>query len=220
MFLKSYDGEGNLTGKAHTTDPADRTTFTWDSRNRLTSLTASGLTASFSYDAIGRRTERRITRAGQPVQITQYVYDGLQAVGEIKLAQGTVLASQTSLITGLELDEVLARVTRSGGSAAQQRSYLTDALNTVFAQAREDQSAVNRYRYSAYGETASSGEDEGNAIQYTARENDGTGLYFYRARYYDPVMKRFISSDPIGLAGGINYYAYVYGNPLTYTESL
>ncbi|MFO0147156.1 MAG: RHS repeat-associated core domain-containing protein [Betaproteobacteria bacterium] len=218
QYTLSYDGEGNLTGKAHTTDPADRTTFTWDSRNRLTSLTASGLTASFSYDAIGRRTERRITRAGQPVQITQYVYDGLQAVGEIKLAQGTVLASQTSLITGLELDEVLARVTRSGGSAAQQRSYLTDALNTVFAQAREDQSAVNRYRYSAYGETASSGEDEGNAIQYTARENDGTGLYFYRARYYDPVMKRFISSDPIGLAGGINTYSYVENNPLSFTD--
>ncbi|MFN9030662.1 MAG: RHS repeat-associated core domain-containing protein, partial [Betaproteobacteria bacterium] len=74
------------------------------------------------------------------------------------------------------------------------------------------------YRYSAYGETASSGEDEGNAIQYTARENDGTGLYFYRARYYDPVMKRFISSDPIGLAGGINTYSYVENNPLSFTD--
>jgi RHS repeat-associated protein len=217
-YTLSYDGEGNLTTKAHATDPADRSIYRWDSRNRLIELTANGLTASFAYDAMGRRVERRITRAGQPVQVTQYVYDGLQAVGEIKLAQGTVPASQTSLITGLELDEVLARVTRSGASPAQQRSYLTDALNSVFAQAREDQSLLNRYGYSAYGQTTVSGHDEGNAIRYTAREDDGTGLTFYRARYYDPVLKRFIASDPIGLAGGINTYAYVEGNPLTLSD--
>jgi RHS repeat-associated protein len=217
-YTLSYDGEGNLTTKAHATDPADRSIYRWDSRNRLIELTANGLTASFAYDAMGRRVERRITRAGQPVQVTQYVYDGLQAVGEIKLAQGTVPASQTSLITGLELDEVLARVTRSGASPAQQRSYLTDALNSVFAQAREDQSLLNRYGYSAYGQTTVSGHDEGNAIRYTAREDDGTGLTFYRARYYDPVLKRFIASDPIGLEGGINTYAYVEGNPLSYVD--
>jgi RHS repeat-associated protein len=182
-------------------------------------ITAPGLAAGFTYDPIGRRLERRITRAGEPPQITQYLYDGLQAAGELRLAQGSTPAQQTSLVTGLALDEVLARVTRSG-SATQQRSYLTDALNSVFAQAREDQSVVNRYRYSAYGETASSGDDEGNAIQYTGRENDGTGLYFYRARYYDAVLKRFVSEDPIGLLGGINTYAYVIGNPLSFTDPL
>jgi RHS repeat-associated protein len=143
----------------------------------------------------------------------------LQAAGELRLAQGSTPAQQTSLVTWLALDEVLARVTRNG-SGVQQRAYLTDALNSVFAQAREDQSVVNRYRYSAYGETASSSDDEGNAIQYTGRENDGTGLYFYRARYYDAVLKRFLQSDPIGLAGGINMYAYVNGNPLIYTDPL
>jgi RHS repeat-associated protein len=59
-----------------------------------------------------------------------------------------------------------------------------------------------------------------NPNQYTSRENDNTGLYYYRARYYDPVMKRFISSDPIGLAGGWNTYAYVGGNPISYTDPL
>jgi RHS repeat-associated protein len=57
-----------------------------------------------------------------------------------------------------------------------------------------------------------------NPNQYTSRENDNTGLYYYRARYYDPVMKRFVSSDPIGLAGGINTFAYVGGNPLMYSD--
>ena len=50
--------------------------------------------------------------------------------------------------------------------------------------------------------------------QFTGRENDGTGLYFYRARYYSPTFQRFVSQDPIGFAGGdANLYAYVYNNP-------
>lgn len=38
--------------------------------------------------------------------------------------------------------------------------------------------------------------------KFTGRENDGTGLYFYRARYYNPTYQRFIAQDPIGFAGG------------------
>jgi RHS repeat-associated protein len=218
-YALAYDGEGNLTAKTNTANSTDVTTYTWDSRNRLVQLNGNGLTASFSYDPTGRRIERRVTRAGQPIEITQYLYDGLQAVGELRLAQGSTTARQTSLITGLDLDEVLARVTRTAGGA-QQRTYLTDALNSVFAQAAEDQSIVNRYGYSAYGQTVSSGDDEGNAVEYTGRENDGTGLYFYRARYYDPVLKRFASSDPIGLAGGANVYIYVDGNPISFSDPL
>jgi RHS repeat-associated protein len=56
--------------------------------------------------------------------------------------------------------------------------------------------------------------------QYTSRENDATGLLYYRARYYDPVLKRFISSDPIGLAGGMNMYAYVEGDPVSLVDPL
>jgi len=51
-------------------------------------------------------------------------------------------------------------------------------------------------------------------MRFNARENDQAGLYFYRARYYDPLVKRFISEDPIGTTGGQNFYAYVNGNPV------
>ena len=74
--------------------------------------------------------------------------------------------------------------------------------------------ASKQYAYSPYGETVALGPDEGNPLQYTGRENDGTGLYYYRARYYDPVLKRFISEDPIGIAGGINLYQFVDGDPV------
>lgn len=55
---------------------------------------------------------------------------------------------------------------------------------------------------------------------YTGRENDGTGGYYYRARYYSPSFGRFISGDPIGLAGGLDIYAYVRGNPLSGIDPL
>jgi len=48
--------------------------------------------------------------------------------------------------------------------------------------------------------------------------NGYSGLYYYRARYYDPVLKRFISEDPIGLMGGGNVYGYVWGNPISFTD--
>ncbi len=199
-YSLAYDADGNLTDKTHTADPADRTTFTWDSRQRLARLDAPGLTATFAYDVLGRRTERRITKAGEPARITQYVYDGAQAVGELRVAQGPITAQATSLITGLALDEALARVTRTGAGTPELRAFVTDHLGSVLAQAREDQSVATSFTYSAYGETAVAGEQPADSLGYTAREDDGTGLYFYRARHYDPVLKRFV--QPLDFALG------------------
>ena len=61
-------------------------------------------------------------------------------------------------------------------------------------------------------------DSSNNPNQYTSRENDGTGLYYYRARYYDPVLKVFLSEDPLGLEAGPNVRGYVGGNPLTYID--
>jgi RHS repeat-associated protein len=96
-------------------------------------------------------------------------------------------------------------------------------LGSVIATAKADQSLEVGYAFSPYGQTQKAGVENQlagseNSSQYTGRENDGNGLYFYRARYYDPVLKRFISEDPIGLAGGINSHAYVGGNPISATD--
>ena len=80
----------------------------------------------------------------------------------------------------------------------------------VFALQSVDVSGKNRLGYDV---TVS-----GTLHQYTARENDGTGLYYYRARFYDPVLKQFFSEDPIGLLGGLNSRAYVDGNPINYSD--
>jgi RHS repeat-associated protein len=55
------------------------------------------------------------------------------------------------------------------------------------------------YSYDPFGAVTISGETSDNPFQYTGRENDGTGLYYYRARYYSPELQRFISEDPINL---------------------
>lgn len=217
-YTLTHDANGNLTTKQNTADSQDKTTYTWDSNNRLTQITQPGLTASFSYDALGRRIQSSITKGGSTSTV-QYLYEGLQSLGEIR--DGKL---SHRLLTGLSLDETIARMavnTSGNKDAATSRVYMTDALNSVIAQLNDEDGAgvANGYAYSPYGESQTIGPDAtGNPIQYTSRENDGTGLYFYRARYYNPVLGRFISSDPIGLAGGINTYSYVEGDPLSYTD--
>jgi RHS repeat-associated protein len=138
---------------------------------------------------------------------TQFLYDGLNPIQE--LAGGSVAAS---LLTGLAIDEFFAR---SEGSNAQH--YLTDALGSTLR--LTDNSAVKLvdYTYEPYGK-ATADATSTNTFQYTGRENDGTGLNYYRARYQHPVLGRFIAEDPIGLAGGVNVYAYVRGNPISLTD--
>lgn len=202
VFSLAYDANGNLASKS---GPVSGTTgYTWTARNELSSISGPAGSASFRYDAQGRRIEKTVNGVS-----TGYLYDGVQAIAELK---GSSL--DTLYHTGVEIDEVLARYTSLGN-----KTLLTDALMSVIAQTNDDQSVGNFYAYSPYGEAVALGPDEGNPLQYTGRENDGTGLYYYRARYYDPVLKRFVSEDPIGLAGeDVNLYAYVFSSPTNFTD--
>jgi RHS repeat-associated protein len=74
------------------------------------------------------------------------------------------------------------------------------------------------YTNDLFGNVTVSGETSDNPFQYTGGENDGTGLYYYRARNYSPGLQRFISEDPVGLAGGINQFAYVGNDPLNHID--
>ncbi|HEY1997604.1 RHS repeat-associated core domain-containing protein, partial [Paraburkholderia sp.] len=115
------------------------------------------------------------------------------------------------------LDELTYR--RIGDDASGDRFVLRDANNNVIALTDADQQSQTRYSYQPYGVTTQAGAPDANPQQYTGRENDGTGLYCYRNRYYSPQTGRFISEDPIGYASGqTNAYAYVEGNPISYTD--
>ncbi len=79
---------------------------------------------------------------------------------------------------------------------------------------------VNSYEYDAYGRIESSIEGIANPFTYTGREQDPeSGLYYYRARYYDPEIGRFLNEDPLGFtAGDANLYRYVFNNPVNLTD--
>ncbi|AMZ71426.1 MULTISPECIES: RHS repeat-associated core domain-containing protein [Pseudomonas] len=195
-----YDANGNMTSDGSNT-------YTWDSRQRLSTLTGT-TSGSFSYDAANRRGQKTI--AGQT---TSYVFDGLNLVQELT---GTVTPTvQTNFLTG-GLDEVFSRTEASGSTY----TYLTDALGSIQALSDSSGSSTTQYTYGPYGHTNTSGSASANSLQYTGRENDGSGLYYYRARYYSPSFGRFISEDPIELAGGINIFIYALGNPASLTDPL
>jgi RHS repeat-associated protein len=86
---------------------------------------------------------------------------------------------------------------------------LKDALGSTVALVDSSGAIQTTYSYDPFGNTTISGAINANAFQYTGRENEGNGLYFYRKRYYSAVLHRFISQDPLRFAGsGSNFYAY------------
>src|SRR5207237_1959216 len=94
---------------------------------------------------------------------------------------------------------------------------LVDGLGSLVALTDASGTSQTQYSYGAFGQAATDGTSS-NANQYTGRENDGTGLQYNRARYYSPTLQRFISEDPIGLAGGDNLYAYVGNSPMKFSD--
>ncbi len=192
----TYDLAGNLTSDG-------TNTYTWDARNQLIAI-SGGTTASFAYDPFGRRSTRTVGST-----TTKYLYDGLNSVQEL---DGS-LAPTANLITGLGLDETLVRTDGAGSF-----SLLADALGSIVALTNGSGAVTTQYTYGPFGQVTVTGAASTNPSQFTGRENDGTGLYYYRARYYSPTLGRFISDDPLGLAGGINATAYVGDNPATLSD--
>ena len=96
--------------------------------------------------------------------------------------------------------------------------YHFNALGSVIALSNDTGGMAETYAYSPYGKV-NQASSVGNPYLFTGRRYDPeTGLYYYRARYYDAESGRFLQVDPIGYAGGINLYAYVINNPLNFVD--
>ncbi len=200
----TYDNNGNTLTKI---DSTGTTSYTWDFENRLTSVTLPGTggTVSFKYDPFGRRIYKS-SSSGTSI----YAYDKDNLIEETNGA-GAVVArySQTQTI-----DEPLAML-RSGTTSY----YNADGLGSVTSLSGSAGSLTQTYAYDSFGKQTSSSGSLTNPFQYTGRESDPeTGIYYYRARYYDQNTGRFASEDPIRFKGGINFYAYVSNNPATITD--
>ena len=215
---QTFDANGNLLTR---TEGGQTTTYTWDARNRLTGITGPGLAATFSYDGLGRRAVKTLNG-----QDTAFQYDGLDIVQE---SGGT---GAVAYLRGLTIDEALART-----DTLSTLFSLADALGSTVALTDPAGTNPTTYTYAPFGDTAVTGTPSASPFHFTGRENDGTGLYYYRARYYDPARSRFISEDPIGFGGtdmnvyayvdsvgrvpmvGTNLYQYAANDPLNYTDA-
>jgi RHS repeat-associated protein len=198
----SYDANGNLTNDG-------TNTYTWDARNHLTAI-GGGSAASFTYDGFGRRVKKVIGGT-----TTQFLYDGLNPVQELNGKHNAAVIA--NLLTGLGIDEYLTRTDISTGVTS---TLLTDALGSTIGLVTANNGPIaTNYTYQPFGVATTGGSVNGNPYEFTGRENDGTGLYFYRARYYSPTFQRFLAQDPIGFAGGdTNLYAYAENSPNFFTD--
>jgi RHS repeat-associated protein len=180
----SYDNNGNMLGDGSNV-------FAWNARDQVATLNS----VSLQYDAVGRRAKNA---AG-----ISFLYNGVDAVQELS---GTTV---TANLLGGGVDEFFTRSDSSG-----MLTPLTDALGSVMGLLDASGNLTTQYAYDPFGNTTVSGAAHANPSQYTGRENELNGLYFYRNRYYSPVLHRFVNQDPMGFAGsGPNLYAYTNNSP-------
>jgi RHS repeat-associated protein len=185
------------------------TDFGYDSFGRLASVSGP-TTASFGYDHAGRRIRK--TENGTA---SHYRYLGDALWSEAATAGG---APSAVSVQGGGTDRPLARLTGATNlPAATAAYYHQDGVGSLLALSNAAGTATASQRFDAFG-IRLAGTGTIPTFGYTGREPDASGLMYYRARYYDPGLGRFTQRDPIGLAGGINRYAYVGNNPVNFTD--
>ncbi|MFZ0061419.1 MAG: RHS repeat-associated core domain-containing protein [Pyrinomonadaceae bacterium] len=177
----------------------------WDYENRLKQASKTGVTVSYTYDALGRRVQRTSSTGGT----TKFVYDGADVVRDLDGSGATT----ADYLNGPGIDNKIRQTVSGTGSY-----FFTDHLGTTRGLTVAGGSVTSSLSYDSFG-TLTSGSTS-TRYTYTGREIDSdTALMYYRARFYDPGEGRFISEDPIGFRGGdINLYSYVNNNPLRFSD--
>jgi len=213
-----YDANGNLirkcegtgvTRNATTCAGSTVSTFTWNPDDQLVGFSKPGVSESYQYDHVGRR----ISKTSNGVT-TYYRYNG----DDIDAEYSATWTETARYVHGPGTDDPLMRLTgQTNDPSATAVYYHQDGINSVVATSDQAGNVVAAQLFDAWGNRIQS---TGNIPQYgyTGREPDATGMIYYRARYYDPTLGRFISRDPIGLQGGLNQYAYVNNNPINFTD--
>jgi RHS repeat-associated protein len=195
-----YDNNGNLITK---TLGGNVTNYTWDFSDMLTQLTSGGNTYVYRYDGLGNR----VARIENSVE-KRYV-GGLAETD----ASGNITAYY---VYGLGL---ISKITPSN----QAYYYHFDGIASTIGISDSSGNMVNKYAYDAFGKVLNQMEAIQNPFKYVGQfgvMDEGNGLLYMWARYYDAEAGRFISQDPIGFWGGLNLYAYVGNNPVNWVDPL
>lgn len=179
--------------------------FFWSATGRLDSVETNGTVTRFAYDAFSRRVSKTVGG-----ETTQYVYAGDDVQLELDGAEN--VEARYSYLPGTDRPHSVVRT----GSTYYYARGRTNSVAGLFDEAGQ---VVNRYRYAPWGRAESAVEGVENAYRFAGRRYDAsTGLYYNRARYYDPGLARFISRDPLGLAAGLNPFVYAGNDPVNATD--
>jgi RHS repeat-associated protein len=165
-------------------------------------------TLNFTYDAFGRRASN--TEDGAP---QKYLYDGDDIIA--------ILDDQNKVIATITHDESIDRplsITNANGTFYYHR----DHQGSIIALTDSSGQVVESFTYdNHYGTIVDHTKtiETNNPYAYTGRELDTDELYYYRARYYDPQIERFLGEDPIGFdSRDFNFYRYVANSPMNLND--
>ena len=216
IYNYEYDNQGNLIRQIEI-GTGNIEELEWDYLNRLIAVVDKDSAGNetqrveFTYDMFGRRLSKTVD--GDAIY---FVYDRDNVILDF-VDSGSDVVLEKRYLHGARVDQVLAQEDGNGDVIW----HLTDHLGTVKDLVDSSGVVVNHFVYDSYGNVVSQ-TDEMVVSRYlfTGREWDSEiGLYYYRARYYDATVGRFISQDPIGFeAGDANIYRYVFNSPLNYTD--
>jgi RHS repeat-associated protein len=233
-FNYQYDNEGNLILRTEIATGRVRE-FQWDHRNRLVRVTDRDTAAGpatqvvrYTYDAMDRRIAKAVDTTPQDsvdALFTHFVYDRDDVLLEFRDADGAGAAApilSMRYLHGPRVDEVLAQEDfLQADPSARVLWLLPDHLGSTRDLVDNTGTVRNHIVYDAFGGIVSQSDPAfGTRYLFTGREFDSeTGLYYYRARYYDPATGRFLSEDPLRFdAGTANFYAYVGNDPIGKTD--
>jgi RHS repeat-associated protein len=218
-----HDANGNLTFQ-------NGVTYTWDSENRLLSVSDGTTVNTFTYDALHRRVTMRTAVSGTVTNKVHYLYDGWNVIEERTNTDTTpgfalsTFALTKTLTWGTDFSGTLQGAGGVGGlllitdhSALGTSSYhfQYDGNGNVTEITDHTGASAATYRYDAFGNTlVSTGTYAAtNRYRFSTKPLDdeitNAPLYYYAYRYYDPVTGRWPSRDPIQERGGVNLYGFV-----------
>jgi RHS repeat-associated protein len=225
----SYDLEGNRTGRTRISD-GQFTEYRYDQRNQLTFVgtkTSQGSgtylnTVEYAYDLFGRRVKKIVDAdgsAGGAAVTTNFIYDGESIVLTVSGTSAATMALGQRYLHGPNIDQVLAQENASTNAV---QWMAPDHLGTVRDMTDGAGTAIVHVTFGAFGQLVNLDNPQGvpYLFGFTGREWDAeTGLWYYRARYYDANTGRFDSEDPLGFAAGdTNLSRYVGNGPTNATD--